>query len=194
MTRSIPLSSLHAPCRRFGLYEFRLSAQIMQTRRCDPNLLCATLMTVPKGRLDEVINLYDWGLLRTSTGNASSIPERLCGLIFATQSDDVQRWYWLLENFIVVQGYVYDSALPSLHVLIVALNLNHISARAKLFIYELIYQIVNGYADNDPLHGNISIVDTCREFVGQHLKTLSERATPETDELLQSIKARTEGK
>lgn len=156
-------------------------------------LLWATLMTVPNEKYDEVILLYDWCRLHTSIGDARNIPERLSGLISATQSDNVERWYWLLENFVVVQGYVYDSALPSVHVIIEALKHCNVSTCAKLFLYELIYQIVNGYAGNDPLHGNLSVADKCRELVGQHLNTLSERSTQETDELLQSIKACTVG-
>ena len=146
---------------------------------------------VPNNKLGAAIDQYNWGLLRTLSGDARSIPERLCGLISSSSEVDVKHWYWLLENHIVVSGGVFESALPSINVLMTALETCSMSRLAKGYTYELIYQIVNGCSDIEAIRrGNGSIASECKEYVKLHINTLIMNSSHDTDELLQLIKAR----
>jgi len=121
-------------------------------------------------------------------GVASSIPDRLCRLIFSTSEAEAKHWYFMLESHIVVSEGVFEAALPALHVMVAALQKCHLSLYAKGYVFELIYQIVNGCADIDSVRrGRAAVADECRAFVRHNLQTLVAVNEETNDELLRLI-------
>jgi hypothetical protein len=145
-------------------------------------------LTMTNKNINQTIEKYDWAKLFISTGDARSIPERICGLISAANEPEAKHWYFLLEDYVVVQGGVYEAALPSIDLLITALKYCTISGVATAYIYELFYQILHGVADVDAIRrGNCFEVDKCKELVGQNLELLRCKCTPEAVEILNLI-------
>jgi len=143
--------------------------------------------------VEQVIKKYPWGTLYTSTGDACDIPERLRGLIASTTEVEAEHWYFLLENYIVVQGGVYESALPCIDVLLTAIKHCKLSNMAIVFIYELFYQIIHGVTDIDSIRrGNPFEAERCKTQVLQHLEALRSKCVPEAAELLRLIINETE--
>ncbi len=64
--------------------------------------------------IESAVKAFAWDKSHTSIGDASFVPERLVGLVSAKDENDAEYWYNLLENYVVVQGSVFESALPSL--------------------------------------------------------------------------------
>jgi hypothetical protein len=54
-------------------------------------------------------------------GTAAAAPAALRGLLTATNRDEQQRYYWQLENVVVVQGNLFEAAVPVASVLCAAL-------------------------------------------------------------------------
>ena len=56
------------------------------------------------------LDAIDWRGLRTADGFAGEIPEALRHLAAADGQDDAQRWYWRLDNHVILQGSLYEAA------------------------------------------------------------------------------------
>ncbi len=135
--------------------------------------------------IDQTIEKYDWSRLFTSTGDACAIPERLRGLISAATEPEALHWYNLLEDYIVVQEGVYESALPSIDVLLAAINNCQITNIAIVYIYDLIYQVIHGVTALDAIRrGNSGESDACKALVLPHLTLLQSKCVPEAEEIL----------
>ena len=148
--------------------------------------LAATTMI--DNAISQAIDQYDWGSLRTSTGDACDIPNRLCKLVYSTTEDEARKWYDLLEDYIVVQGGVYDAALPSLNVLIVALMHYKPTVIATTYIFDLVFQVVDGTADLDTIrNGRGAVVDECIQVVKDNLSLLQSRSCAESELTLNLI-------
>ena len=55
------------------------------------------------------MNILDWKTLKVSYGDGSHIPEAIKSLCSPDQ-EERERAYWLLDNFIIVQGRLYEAA------------------------------------------------------------------------------------
>ncbi|MET8161228.1 hypothetical protein ABZT47_33135 [Sphaerisporangium sp. NPDC005289] len=118
---------------------------------------------IPKHMPAEVeLNRHRWADLRVCEGRASAVPEAARGLMAAKSADEAEQYYWQLENRVVVQGQLYNSAPPLVSVLTAAL-LDELERPAKIGILDLLYQIVSGESHPDEVGaGNPDLGWRCR--------------------------------
>src|SRR5256885_12610401 len=77
------------------------------------------------------IERYNWSILRAS-GNASGVPHAIRSLLAAASEDEADRWYWKIDNTVIVQGALYEAALPTIRCLIVGLPICSPYARERV--------------------------------------------------------------
>lgn len=86
----------------------------------------------------------DWSKYEVIQGRADSVPLALEALLTSTIKE-AEKYYWRIENHVVVQGRLFSAAEPTLQVLIASL-LNARPRHIKIDVLELIFQIVVGAA------------------------------------------------
>ena len=97
-------------------------------------------------RLDDI----PWASLRTAHGTAELIPAAIRGLSCATTDADADRWYWKLDNHVVLQGSLYEAAYAVIPFMIAILESpTPESTRARA--YDLLVEIAAGVV-GDPSH------------------------------------------
>lgn len=86
-------------------------------------------------------NIFDenWSELKTLTGTAEHVPHAVLGLL-SENEQEFDASYWKLENHVVVQGELFDSAA----VLPKYLEEVFIRSKFKHGVLELLFQIGNG--------------------------------------------------
>jgi hypothetical protein len=85
-----------------------------------------------------------WSTAMAASGPATKIPLALEELIYAKTPDEAKKAYWKLENHVVVQGQLFEAAIYTVPVLLAALvDYNRIDY-VKIYILELLFQIVSG--------------------------------------------------
>lgn len=94
--------------------------------------ITATLATVP------------WKEIPCLTGSSEHVPAAVIGLATADAEAVRAEMYWLLENRIVVQGGLFESAFYTVPFLIALLH--EPDTRGKQHIYDLLFEIGNGGA------------------------------------------------
>ncbi|MET7460418.1 hypothetical protein [Nonomuraea sp. NPDC005501] len=82
-------------------------------------------------------------------------------MLAATTADEVERYYWQLENRAVVQGQLYSAAPPLTSVLIAAL-LDDIARPARIGALDLLYQLVKGTPHPDEAESHPNLGEECR--------------------------------
>jgi len=124
------------------------------------------------GDVQSLMVQTDWDSLKHSYGSASRVPEYLLALTSRDKAVRVKN-YWHLDNGIVCQGDLYESAYHSIRVLIAMLEARFEHGRSDL--YKLLVELAYG---NAPLHV------TVRTFHGREMPL----ATACKDELRKGIK------
>jgi len=112
----------------------------------------------------EGLGSVNWSNLKTAGGDASTVPDAIRGLI--SEDPAVQEAsYWKLDNHVVLQSDLFDSA-PS----VVPFLLEILSSRAGYGlcrVFDLLYEIANGYAAKDIVVDfdgeEMSLVTACRK-------------------------------
>jgi hypothetical protein len=112
------------------------------------------------------IRRHDWASLRVANDQPLDVPECLEGLIRSTSEDEAAGFYWGLENVVYVQGELFDAALPVVPVVLAALG-DETSRPARLWLLEVLFQIVNGRSPESP-----TLVERCRDAAREGLWTL----------------------
>lgn len=106
----------------------------------------------------------DWAELRViDDAPAQEIPNAVRGLLAATSEDEAKRWYWQLDNWCVVQGQLYDSAVPLVSVLLAALA-GPIAPVARIPVADVLVEILRGESDpSEARRGNADLGQRARE-------------------------------
>lgn len=118
------------------------------------------------------IRRHAWAKLRVADNRPLDVPEYLEGLIESSTEDDAEGYYWGLENEVVVQGQLFDAAVPVVSVILAALG-DELSRPARLWLLELLFQIVNGESHADEVeHGVADLGERCRTVAREGLWTL----------------------
>ena len=86
----------------------------------------------------------DWASLRTAHGDAAHVPDALVRL-HSDREDARRSAYWQLDNYVVLQGSLFEAAPFVADELIRMLGADMTSA-TRILVYELLYEIHNGYA------------------------------------------------
>lgn len=96
--------------------------------------------------IEEHLARMAWNDKTVASGKADSVPEALRGL---TSPDERirQKSYWQLDNEVVLQSDLYEAAYFIIPILIGMLQ-DRVSYGRDL-IYDLLYEIANGYAPAD---------------------------------------------
>lgn len=109
----------------------------------------------------------DWKSLRASMRTAEEVPDVIRSLVTAPSPDAARKTYWRLDNFVVVQGRLFQAALPLVPVLLALLS-GELLPWAKRLILELLLQIAPGWVDPSELAvGNQGLGAQCRASVSE---------------------------
>lgn len=104
-----------------------------------------------------------WQRLRTINGTAEDVPGALTALATAADEMAADRAYWRLDNRVVVQGQLFESAFGVVQVLL-ALLTGPLSLPAKRRAVDLLLQIGGGVTDStEPSTGNQDLAERCRK-------------------------------
>lgn len=114
----------------------------------------------------------NWDDLRAGPGTAADVPAAFADLAQAESDDEAKRCYWRLDNVVVVQGMLHESALPAIPV-IYSLLAGPLSPAARYRLVELLVEIAGGEAAQaeDDI-GNGVLTERCREALSQGLWSL----------------------
>jgi hypothetical protein len=114
---------------------------------------------------ERMLALPDWQALREASGNARDIPDAVLALAAADSEPKASEAYWRLDNNVVVQGQLFECALPLVSV-ILALLAGDLPEPARPRLLELLYQIVVGRtAVSEFERGNRDLAERCRTEV-----------------------------
>src|SRR5438105_4922725 len=109
----------------------------------------------------------DWSSLRSAIGTAGNVPAAVESLASAASEEKARTANWRLDNRVVVQGRVFQSALPLVPVLL-ALVAGTLSSPARKWVLDLLYEIGAYYSDpsEDDL-GNSELGPRCKAAVAE---------------------------
>ena len=103
---------------------------------------------------------HDWSRLRAA-GSAERVPQALAALRDASSAEEAERAYWRIDNTVVVQGALYEAALPAVVCLLEVLQRS--TPVARPFVLELLVQIGSGEpAPVEREQGNADLSARCR--------------------------------
>ncbi|QGJ70306.1 Hypothetical protein PBC10988_20010 [Planctomycetales bacterium 10988] len=149
-------------------------------------------MKIAKPLFERELEKYDWQNLRIMCRKATHVPFALRKLIQAKTVKEVDEAYWRIENSVVVQGGLYQAALPTIKVLLAALIGSDPPFFVKVAALELIFQMVNGGVSAEEMEaGSHSLLEDCQQAVREEVwlfntKKLAENAEA-TEEILDII-------
>jgi len=145
----------------------------------------------------ETLESIPWDQLKQAHGGAHHVPEALRGLM-SKSMDTCNTSYWKLDNHVVVQSDLYESAFYVVPFLLEILNSPECVRRD--LVYNLLYEIGNGYAPTtilcqDDTGSFLSLQEACRERVAggieiylKEVEELNSEARTNALELLASLK------
>lgn len=110
------------------------------------------------------LDRVDWGKLREDCKMADNVPFAVKKLLYAENSKEAEEAYWELDNGVVVQGQLFESAEYLIPVLIASL-LEDNPKFIRDNILELLFQIVAGEVHEAELFsgGFTNLGDKCRK-------------------------------
>jgi len=109
------------------------------------------------------LNRHDWGSLATVYGTAAEVPAEVAALVAATTEAEAERHYDYLGNNVVVQGNLYEAAVPLVSVLCAALT-EESPAAARTETLRLVTEIVLGDTHYSEVHaGRPDLAERARE-------------------------------
>jgi hypothetical protein len=110
-------------------------------------------------RLSEV----DWSSLRTAHGTAEHVPAALEALVAARSPEAIRDAYWRIDNTVVLQGTVYESACAAVPFIVEILRTAG-SDPLRVAAYDLLIEIVRGVPDPAAPIPNDQLAD-CRAAI-----------------------------
>jgi hypothetical protein len=118
----------------------------------------------------------DWSKLIACDGNASAqeVPKAIEMLLFGSPEERKQA-YWKIDNYVVVQGGLFESAPYAARLLVEKINTN--PDKLNIEVLDILFELANGSADSafvehGPLKGQ-PIQKLCRETIAEVLPVLS---------------------
>lgn len=111
----------------------------------------------------------DWSRLRTAHGTAAHVPSALRALADAIDEPAVSEAYWKLDNYVVLQGTLYESAWYVIPFLLAMLSTSRSTAQ-KAATYDLLIEIARGVPDphgqwNAPRGVSTDLKGACRQAI-----------------------------
>lgn len=93
------------------------------------------------------LSRHDWASLPASGGNADGVPTAVRGLLAAVDGEEARKFYWQLDNRVVVQGQLFESAVHLVPVLCAALT-QELHPAARHWVLELLFQTTGDEPDD----------------------------------------------
>ena len=103
------------------------------------------------------IDRYDWDVLDAQP-SARGVPTALKELLRSTTVESANEAYWRIDNTVVVQGFLYEAALPTIRALI--RGVHESTSVARPLVLELMVQLASG--TNGGAERQQQLVDACR--------------------------------
>jgi hypothetical protein len=111
-----------------------------------------------------LIEAVDWPSLRTDSGSGAGLPRAFENLSTVTSKEAADDAYWRIDNEALVQGELYEAAVPTLEVLL-SMASTIPSGPARRSVAELIQQIVFGVPHTSEVElGNADLAKTCKSL------------------------------
>jgi hypothetical protein len=130
-----------------------------------------------------------WSKLQTGSGNAAHVPNAILDLVSPDQATR-ESAYWRLDNFIVVQGGVYEAAYEAIPFLMHILSQRSFG---RLECYRLLFEIANGASDdrtcNDRFGNQISLATGCRDSLIEENELFRRDASDPDHQIAQEAQA-----
>jgi len=119
----------------------------------------------------KMLELAQWESLHADGSNASFVPGALKSLIEAADDQSAEAAYWRLDNRIVVQGRVFDSARALAPVLL-ALLAGELSPSVRVRILDLLFEMQGGQVHEEELaRGGAAVGTDCTRIIQEGLWT-----------------------
>jgi len=99
-----------------------------------------------KHKVLEQLDEINWSSLHTAHGTAENVPIALKALASAQNDSQLFDAYWKLDNYIVLQGTLYESAYFAVPYILHILFSSHWS-QLRLAAYDLLIEIARGVPD-----------------------------------------------
>jgi hypothetical protein len=116
------------------------------------------------------LDSVDWTDQRVIEGRDSAdIPTAVGELLAATSEADAEDAYWMLDNRVVVQGQLFEAALPLVPVLLAALT-DSLPAFVRVRLADVLVEIMKGTPDETELaRGNSDLAERIKRAAGPGL-------------------------
>jgi len=94
--------------------------------------------------------------------SSAYVPDAIIGLLNSKDADEVEHFYWQLENHVVVQGHTFEAAEHLVPVLVAVLH-EDLTQSVRSAVLELLFQIVAyGPSQYEVDLGNVDLTNRCR--------------------------------
>jgi hypothetical protein len=122
------------------------------------------ILTIMDKFIEIELQRTNWEQVLEASGPATNIPIALREFLTSKDAEECERAYWQLEGNIVVSGHVYEAAFYAVPVLLLALLKKDRPEYVRVWILELLFQIVNGYSlDEDKVDYHERCITAARE-------------------------------
>lgn len=111
--------------------------------------------------VDLLLDQAPWDRLESIDGSAQTVPDAVRALLGADDEEDATAAYWRLDNHVVVQGRLYDSAVWLVGPLVAAL-VGGLPVHVRVPVTDLLREIALGYGDDEPAAGEPGLVEHAR--------------------------------
>ncbi len=114
-----------------------------------------------------VLNLPDdWTPFRTSIGGAEFVPSAIDRLLHAGSPEQATSAYWELDNRVVVQGQLFDSAVPTSLWIIRSICERDFTTNGLSRSLDLLVELASGEADQSEVaRGSHDLGERCRAAI-----------------------------
>lgn len=114
------------------------------------------------------LDAVDWGSLR-AMGRADAVPDAVRRLVESESDRDADAAFWQLVNNVVVQGQLFEAALPLVPILLAALA-GPLAPPARVRVVDLLAEIASGRPDeSERVAGNAGLGRACRAEAAEGL-------------------------
>ncbi|MEH6462178.1 hypothetical protein [Chitinimonas sp. JJ19] len=111
----------------------------------------------------DTINSIKWTALRQAHGDASHVPAAIRDLL-SEDSERRRAAYWQIDNHVILQGDLYESAFYCIPYLVEILSAPEVPGKKQA--YDLLIEVANGYAPPEIRclynEKQYSLVDACQ--------------------------------
>ncbi len=128
----------------------------------------------------------EWDKLRAIAGqNAGSVPDDIDRMLRAENEDDADSAYWMIDNHVVVQGQLFESALPTGRTVARAICEGNPTVFGLGRAFDLLVEIAAGESDYSEVElGNEHLGDACRDVLRPFVPCFRRFVWSENDQAL----------